>query len=806
MLQARELWGQLGLSALSTFSNTLFSKLTDRVYSGLFDMQIDQFSPFDVASIGFSGGVDAAEAHFRSIYAVAPVQLDNYNIISEFTTCPESTNRGLNNCVMDSNFATAVGSADSGDPFTVQEAIDESLINGDWPLIASTDSRNIDKGCYSYGFCYANLVRMRLARVIPVGWEMAAELQSGDSADSLQTVIDSFDDADSGYYHLIDPNWVLKYPSTQCDAAMFGQLVSDTGTGRAQECADAPSCIREDANGACVGGYGYCALEKNTWNFSGEDCPEQFASCLSFDNGDGVEGDWLYNTVDPQGCDADNAGCLWYQTTKEESDDAFDWPAGDDLTSDDADDETYQSRLYFNKTFEECDEEDVGCARVIAKTDEVSLNLVLNPSFETDDDDDSVPDAWTLTGGSAYDVTGNVAEFGSSAGKAGSSGVDGIIYQSGIPIQTSTFYTLSFYAAKENSGGSNTATVYVVMDSEDGSETVDLSGTSYDDDNCSLADLDGDGSMESIQMSVTLNDDDYERFACVFTSPTFESADLGARVQYLDFIASGLYIDGVQLEAGEDVSDYRDGYGSAVADMSLDYFQLPPSYLGCTGDSDVDPEECGSYAAVCSAQDVGCDLYTPVNGDPSVPGITSDLDECPSECAGYDTYKQEPTNYEPDGDFPVYFIPATAVSCSETYVGCDEFTNLADESLSYYTYLRACLTTAQTADQANYYTWEGSDLDGFQLKSWSLLQSDVSDAPCTDWTTTSSAITCNDDASAIAADTACDEHDDIFTEPDCREFYDENGVIEYRRFSDTVTVTDSCQDYRKTDVVGDTAT
>ena len=70
------------------------------------------------------------------------------------------------------------------------------------------------------------------------------------------------------------------------------------------------------------------------------------------------------------------------------------------------------------------------------------MNLVLNPSFETDDDDDSVPDAWTLTGGSAYDVTGNVAEFGSSAGKAGSSGVDGIIYQSGIPIQTSTFLYL----------------------------------------------------------------------------------------------------------------------------------------------------------------------------------------------------------------------------------------------------------------------------------------------------------------------------------------------------------------------------
>ncbi len=817
LISAKDLWGQLGLSALSMFTNTFLSKFTDRVYSGLFDVQIDNSSPFDVASTGFNGGVQAVEDHFRTLLAFSPTKLDSYNMVSEFTTCPGTTTRGLDNCVMDSNFATAVGAADSGDPFTVQEAIDEGLIGGDWPLISPTDSRNVDSNCYTYGFCYANLVRMRLARVIPDGWELAASLQSGSSTDTLQTVIDAFDDETSKYYHLIDPNWVLKYPTTQCNVLAPGQLVSDIGTDRGIECVDAPSCIREDASGTCVGGYGYCAREANTWNFRGTECPEQYATCLSFDNGNGVNGSWLLNTADTEGCDADNAGCLWYSTQKEETDGAFAWPNIDDVPTLDVSAGTYLSRLYVNNNVETCDAEDAGCTRVIQKTSDVALNLVLNPSFETDDDGDSIPDHWALTGASAYSADAGEAQLGSDAADAGKAGTSGIIYQTDLPIQQSTFYTLSFYAAQETSASNNSATVYAVMASEDGSATVDLSGSSYETANCSLADLDSDGSEETIQMTATPASDSYERFTCTFTSPTFTDSSLGARVQYLDFISTGLLIDGVQLEAGEDVSDYREGYGQTIANLDPQYFKLPPSYLGCTGNEATDPEECSSYAPVCAALDVGCDLYTPENGDPSVPGIVNDGDSCPSTCVGYDTFKQEPTNYEPAGDFPVYFIPSTAVSCSETYVGCDEFTNLADESLEYYTYLRACLTPEQTSAQADYYTWEGSDLEGFQLKSWSLLDSDLSSsddwsadahpesAPCTSWTTTSNSIVCNDSASSLAVDFSCNEHDDIFSDPDCREFYDAEGNIHYRRFSDTVTVSDSCADYRKTTIAGDTS-
>ena len=353
---------------------------------------------------------------------------------------------------------------------------------------------------------------------------------------------------------------------------------------------------------------------------------------------------------------------------------------------------------------------------MVEDDEEVELNLIMNPSFEDDENADSIPDFWLGTSSPGYDTSGDYSLTGNAVVNPGSGS---FLYQQNIPIQGSMFYTLSFYAAQPSSSASNALTVYIITDSRDGSEDVDLTGTSYDSDNCTLTSLDGDTLNESFSMSVTPTDDSYERYTCTFTSPTLDDPSIGVRIAYLDF-SGDVLVDAVQLEADEDVDNFREGYGSSLSSQPLVYYKVPPAYLGCEGDSD-DPEECENYAQMCTSQDVGCNLYTPTNGNPSVPGIANDLDECPSECAGYDTYKQEPTRYEPDGEFPEYFIPDTAISCSEQYVGCDEFTNLSDESQEYYTYLRACLTTDQTTDEAVYYTWEGSDLEGFQLVSCNFL-------------------------------------------------------------------------------------
>ncbi len=133
-------------------------------------------------------------------------------------------------------------------------------------------------------------------------------------------------------------------------------------------------------------------------------------------------------------------------------------------------------------------------------------------------------------------------------------------------------------------------------------------------------------------------------------------------------------------------------------------------------------------------------MYTPEDGDPSVPAVVSTLDVCPGECVGYASFKQEKTRYDV-AKFPLHFIPGKATSCSNAYVGCDGFTNLdtvaeGGEGKEYYTYLRACLTPemadgSQNKKSATFFTWEGSDNAGYQLKTWNLLESNTAKATLT---------------------------------------------------------------------------
>lgn len=820
---------QIGISMGSVFLNTFLSQMTNKLYTGLFDFDnLESVDPFD-EGLALTSSREAAQQRFRSLLAVAPLEVTNYSMLSEFASCP-STTRGLYNCVADSSMISAIARAEAGAPMTVEEAMEDGLIDGGWPLIPSTDSaRDQDPYCYTYGFCHSNLVKLRKARILPIGWELAAESDANSSNDpvTLQEVIDGFDDCnDNGerdtnhpWCKLVDPNWVLKYPDTQCKALVYGQLLaSSSGADRQQECVDMPSCIAEDENGTCTGGYGYCVREENTWRFRGDSCPEYAASCLSFENTAGEDANYLLNTVDYGPCDESNAGCLWYATAKEALDDGtYDWPTIADVPTEETTPGTYASRAYFNAEVEECDEDDGGCTQLIERNEDLRLNEVMNSGFEDDDNEDGVPDGWTFMNSVTYDTSGDYSRTGSDAINPGSSG---IAYMAGIVLQQGTFYTLSYYGRLDDTSGEESSVLISIVDERTGA-AVDLTGLSSSDGCTTYGTETGIWNVPGTDLT-----SDYARFTCTFTSPTLddETANLYA---YVDALEGDFWVDDVQLEQGEDESDYHDGYSDS--NLQYAYVKVAPDYLGCDGSSD-DPEECANYAAVCLESEVGCMAYAPANGDPTVYGVASALDECPSTCAGYDTYKQEATLYEPSGDFPVYFIPDTAESCSEEYVGCDEFTRLDDESLNYFTYLRACVTPDQASENSNgdqsatFYTWEGSDLTGYQLVTWTLLESDLDSysastyttsggsetspgsAPCTSWTATDTGIECNDDADGdgqFDTDSAsCDEHDDIFTNPNCREFYDADGAIHYRDWQYTVTVNDACTSYRKTDLIG----
>ena len=833
----------IGVNAGTIFTNTLFSQLMNKFKEGLFEDVSAPGNPFDPNSaVEYSR--DRIAQVFRSITSFKPLEITDYSLLSELATCPSTfrgSSRRLFNCGIDSSFASAIALSRTGTTLTLQNAIDEGYVDGNWPLIPSSDTaRNQDPKCYTYGFCHSNIVKLRKARIISVGWEIASESDnnSDSSPVTLQEVINGFYSCNSDgelddqhpWCHLIDPNWVLKFPETQCRTLAYGQLLSAAGTDqRAEECVDIQSCVSEDENGNCAGGYGACVREKNVWQFRGNSCPQEYASCMTFETEQGVKVDFLTNTIDYGDCRASNAGCLWYATQKDEVDDVYDWPVIASVEVADLAIDAYKNRLYFNDEVETCEAEYAGCSTLYERDEDLTLNIFSNPGFEADSNEDGVPDGW-LIDGLVYSTDGTKSRTGTDAIDLESAG--GTASRLGIVLDQSKFYSMSVYA-KSLGTGTDVGTVSLSIVDENGTPT-NMSAQSITDDcsgdclvDCRVLTTD----TSTVRLEAEVREVGYTRFECVFTTPTLidRTLDLYAELT----LAGDVSFDDIQIEQSSDPNIFTNGYNQdSFTDV---YLKIAPEYLGCTG-ADSDVAECDLYARMCTEQDAGCGQYIPTNGDPAVSAVISDLDTCPAICDGYDTYRQEATTYESFGDFPIYFIADSADSCNESAVGCTEFTNLETEEKSYFTYLRTCVTEDQAMANtggdraATFYTWEGSDEEGYQLRTWRLLESDLDatsyhpyayassgevemnpgSAPCTNWQTNASGITCEDDSDANlrfdSESSSCDEYIDTITNPDCREFYDIRGSIHYRLWSETTTVDDSCVSYRLTELAGDGAT
>ncbi len=790
------------------FLNTLLSQLTNKIYTGLFEPPTSG-GVFDPNFINTAGREQARQT-FKGLLT-APIQtVDQYNVVNQFLSCPGAENRGPNNCAMDTGFAAALSRAEAGDALTVQEAIDAGLLHGDWPLISSNDpARNQDAFCYTYGYCVSNLTKMRIARVVPVGWELAAEKsgQGNIPVTTLQDVVDSFSDcnaenpdalldANNPWCHLIDPNWVLKYPETQCRAQVYGQtLVAPNADVRNQTCVDTPSCIEEDENGNCVGGFGYCTRERNVWRFNGDACPVQYASCTTLTSRTGEAASYLTTTVDFDGCNADNAGCRWYREAQtfdagdpaDPADDAFEWlnvpPSSVFLNPSSV-------RDYFDAGATPCPSGDAGCTG-LERAAAATFNPVINASFENDADTNGVPDSWVVTFGTPEITTDSEAvAFGSQAVVLGVS--DRIQTQNRVSLPPNQFVTVSVFT-RQQTGSGNLVTTWANFYNAVGTQLT--SATVPPNPVPSINSSDCVSSLSGVLAFGGETDDVYTRSSCTFTTP---SVPIWMTVNIQGSGGGEVFVDGVQVDENEVPSTFHVGYGSEREDINL---RVAPAYLGCTG-AVTDPAECASYARVCLASEVGCTAYTPTNGNPTVPGIVNANDVCPAECVGYETYRQLETNFG-GSVFPVYFIASSAESCSIQNAGCSEFTNLdavteGGEALAYFSDVRLCQevgeANATNGGEAIYYTWEGSDAEGFQLRTWTLKESQLSDAPCSSFDAQSG--NCID--TGTSSPMGCTQHSDIFTNPDCREFYDAEGDIHFRLYSQTITVSNACSPYRKT--------
>ena len=814
----------VGANALKVFTSTLMSKAIDKYLKG------GTLSGKDIlcaSSVGKSfdlchGAVNSnvagtpngttdtalASAYFASLFTPKVNTIDDYNPLTDLSACPsDQTARGVWNCSIDQGFESALQAGDNG-YLSVAEAVAAGSLHGDWELIPPNDPRNGAPDCYNSNYCYTNLVKLRRMRIIPVGWEMAAlEAANIPNGVTLKTAMLAFNDCNANgqldqnfpFCHLVDPDWILKAPVTQCRAQAIGQTLAAPNTSdRADVCVDAPSCVSEDGSGNCTGGFGYCTREHNVWQIDATACPSHYASCDSFTDPNGKDLSVLKNTVDASSCTAENAGCRPYAVVPGVKGWADNQPS-----------------IYLTSQAPECDASGAGCRALEDLKTAATANLVPNPSLETPTADGAMAEGWGANGSGAgtYSRVGFSSYDGAAAYDAGG---NQLAPASPITVSPNALYTLSFYEKGESGRNATASIVSANGFTNHAYEPTCLStlpASSPATPACSTtlgAAMNGTGEYITGNYKTTAGA--FERFSLTFST--------GSDTTAINIVLSGGTIDAIQLESGATATTFHAG-GSDSPGATVN-IKAPPAYLGCTGELDADAGKgCSAYAPVCRQSEVGCDEFTPsANIGTPVTAVTSGNDVCKAECVGYSTFKQEPTLWA-SAQFPLYFIPSTAKSCSMSEVGCDEFTNLqaaasGGESKSYFTYIRAC-RAPDAASDGNYFTWEGSDTSGYQLISYVLVNKVSGDgtmeAVPPSQIDTNGVTYVPKDPSAPAVPgpvyltgtdlSACTQ--DIYTgangavkNPDCREFIDANGDIFYRLLSATITATADCQSYRKT--------
>ncbi|MBU1202842.1 hypothetical protein KKH39_02260 [Patescibacteria group bacterium] len=699
---------------------------------------------------------------FKDLKKIRIEKIESFDYLNEFAICPSQFKKP-DNCVMSPAFLQAVNSQ-----MTLKQAIEDGVIDGQTPLIGPNDPLNHStEKCYRDGLCYGNLVKLRKANIVPVGWELAAirgpvSLQQAmdcfeESLDCRFPISDKFavdGNQHNPFYHLIDPDWVLKAPSVLCDAYVNSSVLeSSDSSNRQQYCADAKICLREDDDGNCLDGqYGYCTRTENIWRFEGDKCPsgDIYAGCLTFKNEDLGEFSYVEDSLDY--CTADQAGCRRYS---QEKDFEGNWIL-DDIRYDDND-------LFLNKQANICSSDQAGCDQYILMAPDLGVNLVPNSGFG-DINDDGTPDGWSSVG---FDYNGDRIANGYAYG--GGLGVD---LMQRVELLPNTMYQISVDMEQ-----------YTPESTDQGRITMhlcDASGTCGDTsiggaiEELTTCDIGYDGHPNNIDL-LSVPSQGAQRAKCTFmTNENTKGGQINISSEN-PVASSVIWFDNLKLEI---VSS------SNSSSVYTPYGQGGYVYM-----------DSGRF--MCLEKEVGCQGYTPINGDPMIPAVINSGDLCPNECVGYDTFSEQPDLFDiMEGDTDVRyfnFIPDTANSCPETAVGCEEFTNLdvlaeGGEGREYYTFLRQCVPSEFGAA---YYTWEGSDVAGYQIKTWYILESNISDAPCTN--IDPHGTDCRDNVSIATCDVS-----ELDTNPNCRQFFDQDGDSHMRLQDRVVFASDNCHDYRRT--------
>ncbi|MCX6796652.1 MAG: hypothetical protein NTW06_04115, partial [Candidatus Falkowbacteria bacterium] len=741
-----------------------------------------------------NGGIQAAKEKLKKIIEPNFTEKADYNILVELTSCPNPVKAGPTNCVISEKFSQAVQLKK-----TVGEAMKDGYLDPNGIFGFTSNGQEPD---YKQGYPYRSMIILRKYRILPVGWELAAqyikdkamnESGSGETL-NLKDLVDCFDPSDDNYVGyaanwcqgLVDPNWVLKAPQNYCKRQGAGpEILSSEVTTKTEEngdtsprkwnelmisrnetyCGDEQSCIKENKDGSCKL-YGYCIEDKRKWKFDSDSCDSIYNTCMTFSNSqDNSSISYLQNTLDYANCSADNAGCQAYCED-------YNYASSRYTCTADA-----GNKIYLDRDVVECDASNEGCHEFIRTKEGLGANLLLNGGFENDTVGSSVTAAaitylgdWQLSGSDATIVdssTGQVHSGNQSLHIAANadSGLEPLIVGAAVHPVVPVDLRLA-------EGEVLTLSVWVYPIS--GSVMLAL----------------GNSATTWVRATSTVTNQ-WEKLKVTLVNSGINTNQF---LVYADGAAATFYVDDIQLEKGQSATAY-----SSYRQRGLVYEKLLPAYLysACYSDSVSGnyslranhPAICDNYVRLCNQDEAGCEMYTGVVDKISVPAKITTDDKCPQVCVGYDQYLQAETYF--DSARTALFIPQLGTKCSAEMAGCDEFTNLdklaqGGESREYYTYIRQCIKPGDSC--AEFYTWEGSDETGYQLKVHSL-QNGAGNSP---FVTSDDSGECNVDIYNYAPD-----------EPgynaDCTEFYNRAGDISYHLYTRTISCSDDCHPYRRTE-------
>lgn len=407
--------GDAVADAVGVFSNTLIS----RYLKLIFEKGITP-SGKDFAS-GRTTGIAAARQHSLELAKPSFQVTGPVNILDDLSSCPSDESiRKIENCVIDDKFRAAVERQ-----LTVKQALDQGYLVGSRTFGFDVTGQEPE---YFNGFPYRSLVILRKYRIIPSTWEAAALYIKNYASPArnygLGELVAMYDQKTitdvtgneifNPFYHLIDPDWVLKAPEAFCWKEGAGaQLISDEYVrtednfpanapdgviderdrpvrlvSRSNYCGDVRTCIDQAEDGTCRF-YGYCQEEQQIWKFNGQECDPSENTCQTFRDSKGKKVSYTQSTVNYDSCTAENGGCRWYCQVPDTN-----------LQSFVCTPETYVAsgnKINFDGEVSTCPAGQVGCSEYLPIV--AGTNLAANSSFETFDGtiDDDVADGFTAS-------------------------------------------------------------------------------------------------------------------------------------------------------------------------------------------------------------------------------------------------------------------------------------------------------------------------------------------------------------------------------------------------------------------------